>query len=114
MSKVKGLSPETLEAALGDMRAALRAGNYAALPQIVSIIEERAEGLTQKDPATAVEVRAMAARNATLLQAALRGMRAAQRRVAEISSAAKGLQTYDGFGKACLLANGQNRFKQRF
>jgi hypothetical protein len=113
MSKGEGPSPETLEEALGDMRAALREGNYAALPQIVSIIEERAEGL-ERDPEGAMQVRAMAARNAALLQAALRGLRAAQRRMAEISSAAKGLQTYDGFGKSCLLASGQNRFKQRF
>lgn len=113
MANADGSGPEMLEWSLQGMQAALQDGNYSALPQIVAVIEEQVTQMGPIDQAAALEIQALATRNAALLRAALRGMRAAQRRLAEIASAASGLQTYDNLGKPHLLVTGQNRFKQR-
>jgi hypothetical protein len=112
MTKGDGKS-ETLDTALQGMQAALRKGNYSDLPDIVAVIEEQVAQMAPMPEAEALELQALATRNSALLRAALRGMRAAQRRVAEIASAASGLQTYDSLGKPHRLSTVQSSFKQR-
>lgn len=55
-----------------------------------------------------------AARNAACLAAALRGVRAARRRLEEIAAAGKGLDTYDAFGRRTAEGMGPDRLRQRF
>jgi hypothetical protein len=80
---------------LDQTHAALIAGDLAALGPLA---ETMAQGLARLDRASAERLRRKADRNAQMLQAAARGVRAAQRRLAEIS-AEPGLTTYDARGR---------------
>jgi chromosome segregation and condensation protein ScpB len=84
--------------------AAVR-GNLAALPSLTTALSELmqtgADGLTEKDLAV---VGRKAARNAALLNAAMQGMRAAQRRLVELREAASGHRTYSRSGDRPVVA----------
>jgi hypothetical protein len=104
---------------LGDLllrqRAAIRGGAFAALPGLMAgmpaLIEEvRATA----DGGTAARLRAEAERNAGLLQAALRGIASARRRVADLRGAAAGAFTgYDGRGRPARIAGPAPRVERR-
>jgi len=92
---------EKLELLLDDAAEALLSGNLAALallaPQIESV------NLKATDRISAERLRAKAERNARLLEAATRGLKAARLRMAEIVRG-PALTTYDARGRKALIA----------
>lgn len=90
-----------LELLLDDAAEALLSGNLAALalltPQIESIDPKAA------DRTSAERLRTKAERNARLLEAATRGVKAARLRVAEIARGPT-LTTYDARGQKAQIA----------
>jgi hypothetical protein len=91
----------SLEALLDAAADALLAGDLAALSQLTPQIESAA--LAPADRAAAERLQAKAQRNARLLQAATRGVKAARLRVAEITRGPT-LTTYDARGQKAQLA----------
>lgn len=87
-------------ALLDEAYEALLKGDFAALGPISARLEEE---LLRLPPGLAAEelrrIRTLADRNAVVLLAAQRGVRAARRRFEEIRSASSGLVTYDRSGK---------------
>lgn len=84
---------------MDEVHDTLRRGDFAALPQLTARME-RAEGaLRLSRPEDLVVLRRMAERNARMMTATRRGIKAAQRRIAEVLSAARGLVTYDRQGQ---------------
>lgn len=89
-----------LSALLDEQAAALRAGRVGELEALAGRLAALVDqGLTGTDPATARRLRDRVARNASLAQAAEKGLRAARRRLAEVAVAAQGGRTYDGRGQ---------------
>ncbi len=90
---------------LDDMYAAILAGDFDQLSNLVPGLEdarELAERVGFPDP---ISIGKRAERNALCLQAAIYGVKSARRRVADIAEAARGLTTYDRVGgKATLSA----------
>jgi hypothetical protein len=90
-----------LEPLLDQVAEALMSGNFAALallaPQIESV------GPQGADRASAARLQAKAERNARLLEAATRGVKAARLRMAEITRGPT-LTTYDARGHKALIA----------
>lgn len=92
-----------LESLLDQAADALLAGDLAALSDLAPRIEAAAP---PQDPGTLERLRAKARRNARLLDAAMRGVKAARHRVAEITRGPT-LTTYDARGqKAEIVASG--------
>ena len=87
-----------LELILDQTRDALIAGDLAGLAELASRVDELATALPGLDRPTAERLRRKADRNARLLQAASRGVKAARQRLKEIGSAAT-LSTYDALGR---------------
>lgn len=111
----KAETERELEQLLDGMHQTLLAGDLAALAPLGAGVETllaRIEGL--KDRPLAERLRDKAARNATCLQAAARGVRAAQRRIAEVQTARLGLATYDDRGKRQELPQGAGQLTRRF
>ncbi|MDP4032547.1 MAG: hypothetical protein Q8P60_06835 [Pseudorhodobacter sp.] len=103
-----------LEAALDRMHQAVLAGEFENVAALEPKIEALISGLTElTDRSLSQRLASKAARNATCLQAAARGLRAALRRLAEIRSACDGLQTYDGLGKRAEVRHSVGRLAQR-
>jgi hypothetical protein len=91
-----------LETLLDQTREALLAGNLAALSGLDAQIAAAADALPPLDPAAARRVQRKAERNARLLLAAGRGLRAARDRTTEIVSGPR-LATYDAQGRKAAL-----------
>lgn len=93
---------------------ALRTTNFAVLPGLADLLElelqQAAQGFDEGDLRA---IRQKAHRNAILLLAAQRGIRAARRRVAEIRTASSGLVTYDRSGKRAEVTD-SGTLAQRF
>jgi flagellar biosynthesis/type III secretory pathway chaperone len=89
---------QALEDLLDQSCTAALAGDLAALATLAPRIEALADAVGQLDLPTARRLRQKADRNARLLQAAARGVKAAQARLAEIS-APPTLTTYDSRGR---------------
>lgn len=92
-----------LEDLLDETRDAVVAGNLAALASLAPRVEALADSLPPLDRQTSERLRQKAGRNALLLQAAAKGVRAAQGRLAEIT-AGPALTTYDAKGRREVLA----------
>ena len=92
-----------LEELLDQTRTALMAGDLAGLAVLAERTERLPVALPRTDPATAERLRGKAERNARLLQAAARGIRAARQRITEIGNAPV-LSTYDNRGRRELVA----------
>lgn len=92
-----------LEALLDAAADALLAGDLAALSQLTPQIESAA--LAPSDRAAAERLQTKARRNARLLQAATRGVKAARLRVAEITRGPT-LTTYDARGQKAQISTG--------
>ena len=107
-----------LEAALDRVHAALLAANFNELPKIVTETEGLLEGLRGlpshlADTTTATRLRDKANRNSQCLQAAARGLRSAQRRIAEMAGSATALSTYTNRGQRAELGIGPTSLTQR-
>lgn len=89
-----------LEALLDQAAEALLAGDLGALSALTPRIESAD---VPQDRATAERLQAKARRNARLLEAATRGVRAARLRVAEITRGPM-LTTYDARGHRAQIA----------
>lgn len=91
--------PCDLERLLDDMRAAILAGDLAALAPLGEAAEQMLRDPPHPTGQEAARLRAKAEQNMACLEAAGRGVRAAQRRIAEVRAAASGrLATYDAQG----------------
>lgn len=91
----------SLEDLLDAAAEALLAGDLTALSQLTPQIESAS--LAPPDRTSAERLHAKAQRNARLLQAATRGVKAARLRVSEITRGPT-LTTYDARGQKALLA----------
>lgn len=87
-----------LEALLDHTRDALIAGDISNLAALAEQVEALVADLPQLDRPAAERLNQKANRNARLLQAAQRGVRAARQRVIEIQ-AGPALSTYDARGR---------------
>ena len=90
---------EDLSQVLGHIRSAVLAGDFHLLDGLEQEIELLRPRLYGVDPARLSPLLTQAAANQRLLLAASRGVRAAQRRLAELSRAMEGFQTYDAGGQ---------------
>ena len=90
---------EDLTQVLGHIRSAVLAGDFHLLDGLEREVEALRPGLRGVDPARLSPLLAQADANQRLLLAASRGVRAAQRRLAELSRAMQGFQTYDSDGQ---------------
>jgi hypothetical protein len=90
-----------LEALLDRAAEALLAGDLAALAELTPQIETAV--VTASDRASAVRLHERASRNARLLQAASRGVKAARLRLDEIGRGPT-LTTYDARGQKASIA----------
>ncbi len=92
---------ESLESLLDRAADALIAGNLPELARLAPQIESG--DVRAADRAAAERLRAKAERNARLLDAAMRGLKAARHRVAEITRGPT-LSTYDARGQKAVIA----------
>lgn len=109
-----GRDPTRLTRAMADLldreAEALRSGAFDRIPRLVAEKERLAERLaavpvaSRPDGPGAERLREAAARNATLLQAAMEGLRSGIERVGALAAEPQGLQTYDGTGRRSALA----------
>jgi hypothetical protein len=93
---------DRLEGLLADLGRAARAGDLAVLAAMPDRIEAALSRGLPQDTAGVGRIRDLALRNAALLDAALRGVRAARRRAADVQSAGR-LSTYDARGRRDIL-----------
>ncbi|EEW26600.1 hypothetical protein [Rhodobacter ferrooxidans] len=115
MQNADTLAVRALEGVLDRMHRQILAGALDDLSGLTGEIEEHHARLTGLTDSAALErLRAKAARNATCLQAAARGLRAARRRISDIHAARAGLVTYDGRGKRNDVNLGDGSLTQRF
>lgn len=92
--------PADLPALLDALHAALRGGRFDDLAEIETAIRNACNRpLPVMDPLWAEQMRAKARRNDRLLAASLRGLRMAQRRIAELQAISAGYATYDDGGR---------------
>jgi flagellar biosynthesis/type III secretory pathway chaperone len=96
-------------------RAALLAGDLGALPRFVADKEALIATLegAAPYPATLDRLRHAAASNQILLDAALRGMRAARERIEIARGGGPSLNTYDASGKAETRGTPRPSFERR-
>ena len=99
---------------LDRIHSAILVADFALLEELTPTLEKSMENAqTMRDAALLAQIKAKAERNAACLVAAGRGVRAAQRRLAEIRDAAQGFSTYNGRGQRAQ--HGQNSsFARRF
>lgn len=102
-----------LEELLDAAHDALLAGDLVALDRIGDGIESLAHSLAESDSATARRLRDKAERNARLLEAAARGVKAALGRLTEIASGPT-LTTYDSHGRRAEVSEGRATAFRRF
>lgn len=85
---------------LDEVNAALLKHDYAALPALSAALAAELDNPSEKlDPSALYIIRQKADRNAAILSAVQRGIRAAVRRLTEIKSVSNGLVTYDRSGR---------------
>jgi hypothetical protein len=90
-----------LETLLDDAARALLVGDLTALARLTPLIESASAA--PLDPASAHRLQTKAQRNARLLDAAARGVKAARNRLSEISKGPT-LTTYDARGQKAQIA----------
>lgn len=91
-----------LEKLLDQTRDALISGDFSDLERFAAAVETLTISLPQLDRPMAERLRRKADRNAKLLQAATRGIKAARQRLSEVSSCPR-LTTYDAKGRRAVL-----------
>ncbi|WP_050526134.1 hypothetical protein [Pseudorhodobacter aquimaris] len=106
---------ERLETAAKETSAAIRAGDFVAMGELALRAETAlAELDPQTDATRLTALRDLAGRNALALQAAAKGIRAARRRLQEVTTVRTGVQTYDNTGKAQKIGGPAGTLKARF
>jgi hypothetical protein len=97
---------KSIETLMDDLRASVRTADFNRIAGLTDQIVAALDGWDrEQDPAKLRNLRAKAEINAALLSAALRGVRAARRRVEETRRVAVGLQTYDSKGRRSNAAS---------
>ena len=99
MGKADAAVPESIPALMDEVHDTVRRGDFAALPQLVARMETAEATLHLAGRQDLLQIRRLAERNARTLMATRRGIKSAQRRIAEVLSAARGLVTYDRLGQ---------------
>lgn len=94
-----------LEAALDQLHSCILAADFELLPKILAETERQLAKLHPVPDRTVIErLKYKADRNSRCLQAAARGLRAAQRRLGEVSATDAQLSTYTKSGKRSEVA----------
>ena len=105
---------EGLEAALDHLYHCILAADFRNLPKILGETERLTARLAPlADKSIAIRLRHKATRNGLCLQAAARGLRAAQRRLVEMSSAGTQLSTYTSRGQRAEVGIGPGTMAKR-
>jgi hypothetical protein len=102
-----------LATTLDEVRDALIAGSLDQLPQLTREIERLLQGADRLSEADMTVIRTKATRNTATLNAAMQGVRAAQRRLADLREAATGHRTYGPRGQRSAVANPFSTLRQR-
>ena len=91
---------EDLEAALDHLYRSILIADFGELPNILAKTEHLTGRLAPiSDKTLAQRLRAKAIRNGLCLQASARGIRAAQRRLGDVTNASTQLSTYTNLGR---------------
>jgi hypothetical protein len=90
---------EGLSGVLDEVLLAVRTGRFDQLEMAARRLEAGEEQLAGMGAGALSAIRRKAEMNAQCLAAALRGVRAARRRIAEIADLQKGMTTYDCHGR---------------
>jgi hypothetical protein len=99
--------------ALDRLRENILAGRFDGLPELTARIETL---LPQADRLSAIDRAAIAAsaqRNAAVLASAMKGMRAARRRITDLKEASSGHRTYGPSGQRTIVGHGPTSLRQR-
>lgn len=106
---------DRLEAALDTLHKSILAGEFGNLPNILEETERLAVRLPPIiDQSVAARLRSKANRNGLCLQAAAKGLRAAQRRLSEMNTAGgTQLATYTNRGQRAAVGSGQVTMAKR-
>jgi O-methyltransferase involved in polyketide biosynthesis len=92
--------PRSATDILDQMHSAILRADFDTLGSLSPALEGLLSQLDQiKDKSVLTKIKNKCARNEACLLAAGRGLRSAQRRVAELRGASQGFSTYDGTGK---------------
>ncbi len=111
----EGSALERLELAMTETSRAIRCGDLTKMAGLAARTEAAlAELQPETDAVRIVALRDLAQRNATGLEAAGRGVRAARRRLAEITAARSGGKTYDNAGNTQKIGTADGALKARF
>lgn len=108
-----------IESLLQVERHMIKDGNFGALASLAAtkdgLMRELLEAPQVKplSPEIFARVRAMAERNQQLIQAALKGIRAAQKRLDHIQRASKSLQSYDRLGRHKTIGASTSSIERR-
>lgn len=104
---------ELLEQVFDVERHAIRTGEFSGLAELATR-KEALIGNLRGAPADALDhLRARAQENQRLLAAALKGVRAAQRRLDTITRASRSLNSYDALGRARTIASDRTQVERR-
>jgi hypothetical protein len=90
--------PADLEACLDATRAALMAGDMDALAKLAELVETARAAGSAPNEAAARRIKSKAEHNGRMLQAALKGVRAARQRAQELGTQGR-FSTYDAGGR---------------
>jgi flagellar biosynthesis/type III secretory pathway chaperone len=104
---------ESLERLLDVERHAIRAGAFAELADIIGRKEALIGTLGGVGAGRLAHLRGKAEQNQRLLAAALKGVRAAQRRLDMILRASRSLNSYDALGRARTIGSGGPSVERR-
>ena len=105
---------ECLEAALDHLYHCILEADFSELPKILGETERLTGRLAPlADKSIAIRLRHKATRNGLCLQAAARGLRAAQRRLIEMSSTSTQLSTYTSRGQRSEVGIGLGTMAKR-
>ncbi|MGO4851651.1 hypothetical protein [Phaeovulum sp. W22_SRMD_FR3] len=94
-------------------RHTIRTGDFDALPGLALKKAELLERLEGTPPEALRHLRSKAETNQRLLSAALKGVRAAQRRLEMIQRASRSLNSYDALGRARIIGSGPSSIDSR-
>ncbi len=88
-----------LNSILDEMRKSLIVADFLGLAVLAPKLDQALAAFSPADAKSLLQLKAKADHNASLLEAARRGIGAARRRLDEARLASKGLQTYDDRGR---------------
>lgn len=104
---------EMLEAVLEVERYVLSTGNFGTLTEIIAEKSRLIDMLDAEDAGSLARLQESARQNQALLDAALKGMRAAQQRITAIRQAGHTLNSYDDQGRAKQIIGDHRSVERR-